>query len=180
MSEGYQSVYRSELSVANRATRLLWSIVYTLFFRPSPWFLYRWRVMLLKIFGAGIDKTCIVHSSARIYAPWNLIMHPRACLAARVHCYNVDKVEIGIDATVSDGTYLCTASHDIDSTGRELKTAPIQIGDYAWVFAHARIGPGVVIEDQAVVAMGAVVVRPVAAGDVVGGNPAKFIRKRGL
>ena len=42
------------------------------------------------------------------------------------------------------------------------------------------IGPGVVIGEGAVDAMGAVVVKPVAAYDVVGGNPARVIKKRSI
>lgn len=107
-------------------------------------------------------------------------MKARACLASNVNCYNVDMVELGIDTTVSEGAYLCTASHDIYSSGRELITQPIRIEENAWVFAKAMIGPGVVIGEGAVVAMGAVVVKPVAAYDVVGGNPARVIKKRSI
>jgi putative colanic acid biosynthesis acetyltransferase WcaF len=175
-----EAEYKSELSLQNRCGRLLWGMVYTLLFRPSPWFFHRWRVWLLRVFGAQVHKSCIVHASARIYAPWNLSMHPRACLASRAYCFNVDRVEIGEDATVSEGVYLCTASHDIDSPGRELITRPVRIGDRAWIFAHACIGPGVEIGRGAVVAMGAIVVKSVGDLDVVGGNPARLLRKREL
>ena len=175
-----QAEYKSELSLRNRAGRLLWGVAYALLFRPSPWFCHRWRVWLLRAFGAQVHKSCIVHASARIYAPWKLCMHPRACLASRAYCFNVDQVEIGADATVSEGAYLCTASHDIDSPGRELITRPIRIEDNAWIFAKALIGPGVVIGEGAVVAMGAVVVKSVGDFEVVGGNPARLLRKREL
>jgi len=173
-------IYKSKLSLRNRLGRLLWGGVYLLLFRPSPWFMYRWRVWLLRLFRADVATSCVVHSSARIYAPWNLKMEARACLASQTYCFNVAPVEIGVDATVSEGCYLCTASHDIYSAGRELITRPIRIENNAWVFAKALIGPGVVIGEGAVVAMGAVVVKSVGDCEVVGGNPSRVIKTRKL
>lgn len=172
------TIYRSELSTMNRVARLLWGIVYVVFFRPSPWFLYRWRVVLLRLFGASVDRSCIVHSSARVYAPWNLKMQPYACLASQSYCFNVAPVYIGEASTVSEGCYICTASHEIHSPGRELIAKPVHIDANAWIFARAMIGPGVTIGAGAVVAMGAVVVKDVEPNAVVGGNPARFIKQR--
>ena len=174
------TTYKSELGFGNRLARLLWNSIYLLLFRPTPWFMNRWRLWLLRRFGAEIDRSCVVHSSARIYAPWKLKMAARACLASNVYCFNVDTVELGVDTTVSEGAYLCTASHDIYSAGRELITRPIRIEDNAWIFAKALIGPGVVIGEGAVVAMGAVVVKSVGDCEVVGGNPSRVIKTRKL
>ena len=52
--------------------------------------------------------------------------------------------------------------------------------DNVWVATGAVILPGVTIGEGAVVAAGAVVVKDVEPWTVVGGNPAKFIKKRGL
>ena len=45
--------------------------------------------------------------------PWNLEMQEHSCLAPEVDCYNVDKVVVGAYSTVSQKTYLCSASHDV-------------------------------------------------------------------
>jgi putative colanic acid biosynthesis acetyltransferase WcaF len=52
------------------------------------------------------------------------------------------------------------------------------IGQDAFIFAEAFIGPGVTIGESAVVGARAVVVRDVAAGMIVAGNPAKPIGER--
>jgi putative colanic acid biosynthesis acetyltransferase WcaF len=62
----------------------------------------------------------------------------------------------------------------------KLVTAPIRIGAGAWICAGAFVGPGVSIGDGSVVAARAVVVKDVEPWIVVGGNPAKFIKKREL
>lgn len=170
--------YRNTLTLRNRAGRLLWSIVYCVAFRPTPRQLTGWRRMVLRAFGARMGVGTAVHSSARIWAPWNLEMDDFACLAWNVECYCVDKVRLGKRATVSQFAHLCTASHDIDDPNTPLVTAPISIGDGAWVFAGAFIGPGVSLAEGAVAAAHAVVVKDIPAWTIAGGNPAKMIRQR--
>lgn len=133
---------------------------------------------LLKAFGARIDNTAVVYSSARIYYPANLVMEEYSCLAEHVDCYNVAPIKIGKYATVSQNSTLCTASHDIESPGHELIVAPITIGDKVWVAAEAFVGMGVTIGEGAVVGARAVVVKDVEPWTVVGGNPARFLKKR--
>ena len=84
------------------------------------------------------------------------------------------------NATVSQGVKLCTASHDISSKIMELTYEPITIGANAWVAGWSIILPGVTIGEGAVVAAGAVVTKDVEPWTVVGGNPAKLIKKREL
>ena len=52
------------------------------------------------------------------------------------------------------------------------------IADRAWVAAEAFIGPGVTVGEGAVVGARAAVFKDVEAWTVVGGNPARFIKKR--
>ena len=103
-----------------------------------------------------------------------------ACLSEDVDCYTVDEIVIGDQATISQGVKLCCASHDIASKIMELTYRPIVINANAWVAGWAIILPGVTIGEGAVVAAGAVVTKDVEPWSVVGGNPAKFIKKRVL
>lgn len=88
------------------------------------------------------------------------------------------RYESGANTTVSQGAYLCTASHDITNPLNPLITAPIVIEDQAWIAAGAFVGMGVEIGQGAVVGARATVFKDVEAWTVVGGNPAKFIKKR--
>ncbi|GHV57257.1 hypothetical protein FACS1894182_05640 [Bacteroidia bacterium] len=101
-----------------------------------------------------------------------------ACLATGVDCYNADKITIGDNATVSQKTSLCTASHDITSPENKWISAPIVVEDQAWIAAEAYIAPGVTIGQGAVVGARTAVFKDVEPWTVVGGNPAKFIKKR--
>ena len=173
------SKYHNALSRKHQIIRLLWGIVWGLLARPLPRSLgLGWKRTLLRLFGAKIHPTAVVYSSAKIYFPRNLIMDAYSCLASDVDCYNVDVIHIGANTTVSQGTFLCTASHDITNPLNPLITAPILIEDQAWVAADAFVGMGVTIGQGAVVGARAAVFKDVEPWTVVGGNPAKFIKKR--
>lgn len=168
----------SSHSRANRAARLLWSLVWLLLFRPSPKPLHAWRRGLLRLFGARLGRGTIVHASARIWAPWNLEMGDFSSLAPFVDCYCVDRVRLGRCVTVSQYSYLCAAGHDVDSPGMPLTTAPVTLEDHVWVAADAFVGPGVTLSAGAVVGARASVFKSVPAWTVVAGNPARPLRKR--
>lgn len=101
-----------------------------------------------------------------------------SCLASDVNCYNVALIKIGANTTISQGAFLCTASHDISNPLNPLITAPVIIADQAWVAADAFIGMGVKVGQGAVIGARACVFKDVEPWTIVGGNPAKFIKNR--
>ncbi|MHB8174815.1 MAG: putative colanic acid biosynthesis acetyltransferase [Nitrospirota bacterium] len=133
---------------------------------------------MLWAFGARIGKGAHPHSSAKIWAPWNLEMGDHSCLGNRADCYNAAKIIIGAHATVSQYSYLCSASHDYERTDMPLITAPIVIGDGAWITADVFVAPGVTVGEGAVVGARSSVFKDVEPWTVVAGNPARFIKKR--
>jgi len=166
------------LAFSNRLARALWHVVWLFLYRPTPVLLHGWRRLLLRIFGARIGDGAHPYPSARIWAPWNLVMGEHSCLSHQVDCYCVDKVVLGAHATVSQYSFLCTATHDYTRPGMPLMTAPIVIGDHAWVTADVFIGPGVTIGEGVVVGARSTVTRDVAPWNVVAGNPVKNIGRR--
>ena len=167
-------------STWNKVARALWSCAWLLFYRPTPRFLHAWRRLLLRCFGAKIGRGTFPYPSVRIWAPWNLTIGNHSALADDVDCYCVDRIVIGSHVTISQYSFLCTASHDYEDSHMALITAPITIGDGAWVTADAFIGPGVRIGEGAVVGARASVFKDVPAWTVVAGNPAKVVKQRRL
>ena len=164
--------------LGNKLGRTAWGAVWLLLFRPSPRILYFWRRTLLRLFGARIGRGCKVSPSTRIWAPWNLTMEDYSSLGYDVDCYCVAAVWLGAHSTVSQYSFLCTASHDVSDPHMRLTSAPIRIGDQAWICADVFVSPGITIGQGAVAGAGAVVVHDVAPWTVVGGNPAVEINKR--
>ncbi len=180
MSEDKYTIekYKNTFSYKNKIYRLLWLIVSVLFFRLFGGILFNsWRVFLLKLFGAKIGKGSVVYSSVKILKPNNLEIGEYSCLGPDVKLH-LDKTIIGSKVTISQGSYLCSASHDIAYINKPFISQPIIIKDFAWVGAEAFIGMGVTIGEGAVVGARACVFKDVEPWTVVGGNPAKFIKKR--
>lgn len=160
-------------------TRYIWNICWLCLARPFPRNSFCcWKRFLLRIWGAKIHKTAIVYSSARIFAPWNLVMEAHSCIASDTDIYNAAKVILKEGALVSQYSYICTATHDIRDKKFRLYSKPIVLERYSWVAAKCFIGPGVVIGEGAVVGATASVFKDVPSWMVVGGNPAIIINKR--
>ena len=173
------SQYNHSFSIKNKLGRIAWNICSVFLFRPFATGMFRqWRIFLLNIFGAKISKTANIYSTTKIWAPWNLEMGSYACLGPYVDCYNQGKITIGANTVISQKAYLCASSHDTTDRTHTLILKPIVIQDQVWVAADAFIGPGVTIGQGAVVGARAAVFKDVEPWTVVGGNPAKFIKKR--
>ncbi len=156
----------------------IWHLSWLVLARWTPKPLYRWRSLVLRLFGARIDGTVFVASSARIKLPWNLTLKHRACIGSNAQIYNLAPVELGGRATVAQEVYLCTGTHAFDDPNIPLVIAPIKIGQDAFIGARAYVSPGILIYEGAVVGACSVVTRDVPAWTIYAGNPARAIRPR--
>ena len=87
-------------------------------------------------------------------------------------------VYIGDDVLIGHNVCLLTLNHDFEIEKRaELHPSPVHIKDKAWIGSNTTILPGVTIGEGAIVAAGAVVTKDVMAKTIVGGVPAKLIKK---
>jgi putative colanic acid biosynthesis acetyltransferase WcaF len=173
-----ETIIRNPHSVSNRMTRVLWKLCCSTLYRPSPRVAHKFRVLLLRLFGADVDWSAHPYPKSKIWLPRNLRMGAYSCLADDVDCYNVAPVVLEPFSTVSQYSYLCSASHDFNDAGFRLFSKPIRIGFRAWVAARSYIGPGVSISEGAVVGANACVYQNVPPWTVVAGNPARPMATR--
>lgn len=166
------SAYASPWSVGMRVKVLLWDLCWAAFCSWTPKPLNPWRLFWLRLFGAKVDGICFVHGHARVIRPWNLTLRNRSCLGDGAVAYCLDRVEVGVGATIAQEAYLCTGSHDFNQDHLPLKTAPITVGDHAFVGLRAIVMPGVNVGAYGVVGAGAVLTRDSEASGIYGGNPA--------
>ena len=87
-------------------------------------------------------------------------------------------ITIGDRALIGHNCVIATLNHDMDPAKRaNLIPAPVRIGADAWLGSNVTVLPGVTIGSGAVVAAGAVVTKEVEPNTVVGGVPAKLIKR---
>lgn len=95
-------------------------------------------------------------------------------------CQFQDQGGITIDdgALIGMKTVIATLNHSLNPNERgNLIPSPVHIGRNVWVGANCTIIPGVTIGDGAVVAASAVVNKDVPPNTIVGGVPAKIIKR---
>ncbi|MBU4264346.1 MAG: acyltransferase [Proteobacteria bacterium] len=113
-----------------------------------------------------------------LFSPWNIkigdfsIIHFDAFLDGR------GSLEIGNNVDISFGVKIFSEQHLPDSDTYESVAKKVTIHDYASIGSYSIILPGVIIGEGAIVAAGSVVTKSVEPFTVVGGTPAKFIKKR--
>ena len=87
-------------------------------------------------------------------------------------------IYIGDNALIGHNAVLATLNHNqLPEKRGNLIPAPIHIGKNVWLGANVTVCPGVTIGDGAIVAAGAVVTSDVAKNSIVGGVPARMIKK---
>ena len=162
----------------NRALRALWAVAYVLLYRTSPKPFHGWRIGLLRMFGARIGQKCHFHRTARIWAPWHLVCADRACVAEGVELYNPETLTMESHVTVSQGAYVCGATHLYNEAAFRLVSFPMRFGSYAWICARATVSPGVNVGTGAVLGLGSLATKDLDAFGVYAGVPARKVKER--
>ena len=99
-------------------------------------------------------------------------------LSTSCHFQDQGGITTGDGTLIGHNIVLATLNHEIDPERRQhTNPAPIVIGKNVWIGANATVTPGVTIGDGAIVAAGAVVTKDVPPMAVVGGVPAKIIKR---
>lgn len=136
------------------------------------------REIMGRLTGKNID------GSFRMFPPFytdfgkNIMIGRNVFINSGCHFQDQGGITIGDGSLIGHNVVLATINHDlIPLKNRENHYAPIVIEDHVWIGSNATILPGVTIGRWSVVAAGAVVSKDVEAFTVVGGVPAREIRK---
>lgn len=134
--------------------------------------------LMSKLTGKKVDE------SFRMYPPFyadfgkNISIGKNVFFNAGCKFQDQGGIEIGDNCLIGHNAVLATANHALEpSKNRKLNYAPIKICNNVWLGANVTVLQGVTIGEWAVVAAGAVVTKNVDPYTIVGGIPAKFIKK---
>jgi len=144
----------------------------------------RLRTWLYRAAGIAVGRGTLIAGPIQ----FGMTGDPRRNLRVGARCFLNSPlfVDAAAPVTVGDGvsighhSVLVTTDHALgtaDFRAGEIQAAPITIEDGAWIAAGVMLLPGVTVGRGAVVAAGAVVTKDVASHTLVGGVPAKFIRR---
>lgn len=167
-------------SLANRLARVVWMACWLAFARFTPPPLHGWRRLILRAFGARIGSGARVHASASIWLPANLELGANSLIGPGVRLYNQGRIQVGERAVVSQRAHICASTHDIRDPNFQLVCRPVRIGADCWVAAEAFVGPGVTMADRSVLGARAALFEDARPDGVYAGNPAVFVKERGL
>ncbi|NGY75688.1 sugar O-acetyltransferase [Bacillus megaterium] len=141
---------------------------------------YEKRTELLKELFGSTGERIYLESNFRCDYGYNI--HVGENFYANFDCTLLDggRITIGKNCMMAPGVHIYTNTHPVNAEQRITEveyTKPVTIGDNVWIGGRAVINPGVTIGHNAVIASGAVVIKDVPDHVVVGGNPAKIIKK---
>lgn len=158
---------------SSRVTEMLWWVVRSILFAPLFPLPSALKVVMLRLFGAKVGKGVVIRSRVNITMPWRFEIGDDVWIGDQVYILSLAPVIIGSNVCISQRAFLCTGSHDFSKESFDLLTGPIEVGESCWIGAQAFVGPDVVMGNASRCLAGAVVVKDVGDGQVVGGVPAK-------
>ena len=92
------------------------------------------------------------------------------------------KIFIGKNTMIGPNVTIVTVNHNYQAEGLKAQhshvLSPVRIGENVWIGGNALILPGISIGHNAVIAAGSVVTKDIGEGELYGGNPARFIKRR--
>lgn len=168
----------SPFSTREKLGRLAWSVVQATAFRCSFTTWYRYRVFILRLFGAKVHITAHIRRTARFECPWNVSIGANTAVGDHAILYALGPIIIGRRVSVSQYSHLCAGTHDFTKADLPLIRPPIRLEDDAWLGADTFVGPGVVMHQGALLGARGAAFKDLEAWHVYGGNPARLLRRR--
>jgi len=125
-----------------------------------------------------LDENIIINK------PQNIRIGNNNFIGKNVHLIAHDKITIGNNCAIAADCKFITRNHDYSNKDIPVSEQPyiykpINIGDDVWFGYNVVVLPGVNIGNGCVVAAGSVVSKSFSEYSVIGGVPAKLIKKRG-
>ena len=135
----------------------LWYVVSVAFFRTAIPYPSKFKVILLRIFGAKIGRGVIIKPLVIIKYPWKLSIGNHSWIGEQVWIDNLGQVTIGNHCCISQGALLLCGNHDYKKSTFDLMIKPIVLEDGVWIGAKCTIGPGVTLKSGTVQKLGRVI-----------------------
>ncbi len=155
-----------------------WFFINALFLKTSLVPISRFKVFLLRLFGAKIGKRVNIKPCVSIKYPWLLEIGDHAWIGENTWIDNLVLVKIGAHTSISQGAMLLTGNHHYKKSSFDLITGSIILEEGVWIGAQATVCPGVHAGSHSILTVGSVATKNLDAYSIYQGNPAVKIRNR--
>lgn len=170
-----QSGYRPGRS---KLVIMVWWLLQAVIFPLTPHASHGPRCWLLRRFGARIGKGVVIRPTARFTFPWHVSLGDHSWIGDDVVLYSLAPITVGQHCVISQKSYLCTGSHDIQDPQFGLIVAPVVIENGAWVATDCFVAPGVTVGANSVVGARSSVFKSLPPGHLCYGNPCRPVAPR--
>lgn len=136
-----------------------------------------------KVFGINQDFPIVVHYTTQIASPHKIKIEggKKTIKSFKFsgNCYfsGYNGINIGYNVLFAPGVKVISSNHNYSNERNSIKVNPININRNVWIGTNAIILPGVTICENSVIGAGSVVNKDVPPNTVVGGVPAKILKK---
>ena len=138
------------------------------------------RALFSKLIGKPVDESFTFFPPFYTDCGKNITVGKHVFLNMGCKFQDQGGIFIGDETLIGHNVVLATLNHAMEPEDRAtMIPAPIHVGKRVWIGSNATILPGVTIGDGAIVGAGAVVTKDVPGNTVVGGVPARVLRKIG-
>ena len=136
------------------------------------------RPLLYRACGFRIARSATIQGGVRFFHVGRLTIGAGSVVNRGVYLDNRAGITIGANVSIAHDCRIYTLGHEVHGGGFAARGKPVEIGDYAVLFAGAMVMPGVTLGAGAVVMAGSVVTKSVPPARIVGGNPAQDLGPR--
>ena len=158
--------------------QILWYYINAILF-SSPLFPFsKFKIKILRLFGAKIGKNIVIKPSVSIKYPWKLSIGDYTWIGEHVWIDNLAQVTIGSHVCISQGSMILCGNHDYKSQTFDLIVKPVTLEDGVWIGAKSVVCPGITIKTHSVLSVGSVASTETDPYCIHRGNPAINMKKR--
>lgn len=138
------------------------------------------RVSFINIFflNSRVDKTVTIHRGIKVLMMRNLSIGKGSTINSKCFLDTRNEISIGENVMLGHAAKIYTLGHDYECKNFSAKGGAVSILDNVIIFSDVCIMPRIKIGYGAVVMSSSVVTKHIEDLSVVGGNPAKFIKRR--
>jgi len=175
------AIYKTTIRIgASGGKQVAWYFTNILFFKNPLIVSSSFKRGLLRMFGAKVGKGVVIKPAVNIKFPWKLSIGDHSWIGEGVWIDNLDKIDIGSDVVLSQGSLLLSGSHDHRKETFDFISAPIVLEDGVWVCARAVVLGGTTCRSHSILTASSVSNGDLEPFTIYKGNPAVAVKTRNI